>query len=213
MKDNTKFKGLRNHLIDNLRTKGIKSENVLQAMRKIPRHYFMDPGLINFAYEDQAYPISAEQTISQPYTVAFQSQLLDINQKSKVLEVGTGSGYQTAVLLALTPNVYSIERQKELFKKTQRLFGKLRLRPKRLIYGDGYKGLSDEAPFDGIIVTAAAPEVPKELLNQLKLNGKLVIPIGVKHQQMIRYTRTSEKLFDKEKFGIFRFVPLLNNKS
>lgn len=213
MKDTTKHQGLRRQLMETLRKKGISSAEVLQVMTTIPRHFFMDPGLVNFAYEDQAYPIAAEQTISQPYTVAFQSQILEVAPHHKVLEIGTGSGYQTAVLLGLTPYVYTVERQQELFKKTQRLFSQLNLRPKKNVFGDGYKGLPDTAPYDRIIVTAGAPEVPKELLQQLVVGGKLVIPVGVIEQVMFRFTKTSEKTFDKESFGNFRFVPLLNDKN
>mgnify|MGYP001389096613 FL=1 len=213
MKDTTKHQGLRRQLIETLREKGISSAEVLQVMTTIPRHFFMDSGLANFAYEDQAYPIAADQTISQPYTVAFQTQLLEITPNHKVLEIGTGSGYQTAVLLGLSPHVYTVERQQELFKKTKRLFTQLNFRPKKVVFGDGYKGLPETAPYDRIIVTAGAPEVPKELLQQLTVGGKLVIPVGVKDQVMFRFTRTSEKTFDKESFGKFRFVPLLNDKN
>ena len=213
MQDTTKHQGLRRQLINLLREKGIASKRVMDVMLQVPRHFFMDPGLVNFAYVDQAYPIAADQTISQPYTVAFQTELLELKPEHKVLEIGTGSGYQTAVLLGLSPNIYTIERQQELFKKTQRLFSKLGLRPKRLIFGDGYKGLPSEAPFDRILVTAGAPELPKELLQQLTPNGKLVIPLGVKEQKMMRFTRTAKKTFDKESFGNFRFVPLLSDKN
>ena len=213
MEDSKKHQGLRRQLINILREKGISSEPVLMVMLNTPRHWFMDQGLINFSYEDQAYPIAANQTISQPYTVAFQSELLELIAGHKVLEIGTGSGYQTAILLGITSNVYTLERQKELFKKTQLLFNKLNLRPKRVIFGDGYKGLPDAAPFDRIIVTAGAPEVPQNLLQQLKVGGKLVIPVGQKQQQMMRFTRTSEKSFDKETFGTFQFVPLLGDKN
>jgi protein-L-isoaspartate(D-aspartate) O-methyltransferase len=213
VEDSKKYQGLRRQLINTLREKGISSEPVLMTMLNTPRHWFMDQGLINFSYEDQAYPIAANQTISQPYTVAFQSQLLELIAGHKVLEIGTGSGYQTAILLGITSNVYTLERQKELFKKTQLLFNKLNLRPKRVIFGDGYKGLPDAAPFDRIIVTAGAPEVPQNLLQQLKVGGKLVIPVGQKQQQMMRFTRTSEKSFDKETFGTFQFVPLLGDKN
>ena len=213
MKDTTKHQGLRRQLIETLREKGISSAEVLQVMTTIPRHFFMDSGLANFAYEDQAYPIAADQTISQPYTVAFQTQLLEITPNHKVLEIGTGSGYQTAVLLGLSPHVYTVERQQELFKKTKRLFTQLNFRPKKVVFGGGYKGFPETAPYDRIIVTAGAPEVPKELLQQLTVGGKLVIPVGVKDQVMFRFTRTSEKTFDKESFGKFRFVPLLNDKN
>ncbi|MEK9741079.1 MAG: protein-L-isoaspartate(D-aspartate) O-methyltransferase [Flavobacteriaceae bacterium] len=213
MNDTLKHKGLRRQLIQLLREKGIQSEPVLKVMEHIPRHFFMDPGLVNFAYQDQAYPIAANQTISQPYTVAFQTELLDVQNGQKVLEIGTGSGYQTSILLGLGVQVYTIERQQILFKKTQRLFSDMGLRPKKMIFGDGYLGMPTEEPFDRIIVTAGAPEVPKSLLNQLKIGGKLVIPVGEKKQQMLRFTRTSKTSFDKEKFGEFRFVPLLENKT
>ena len=213
MKESTKHQGLRRHLIETLKAKGIQSEAVLSVMLDVPRHFFMDPSLVGYAYEDNAYPISADQTISQPYTVAFQSELLDVSSANKVLEIGTGSGYQTAVLLGLSPQVYTIERQQVLFKQTQRLFLQLGYRPKKHIFGDGYKGLPDAAPFDRIIVTAGAPEVPKPLLNQLAIGGKLLIPIGEKEQIMTRFIRTSKSSFDKEEFGLFRFVPLLENKN
>ena len=213
MKESTKHQGLRRHLIETLKAKGIQSEAVMSVMLDVPRHFFMDPSLVGYAYEDNAYPISADQTISQPYTVAFQSELLDVSSANKVLEIGTGSGYQTAVLLGLSPQVYTIERQQVLFKQTQRLFLQLGYRPKKHIFGDGYKGLPDAAPFDRIIVTAGAPEVPKPLLNQLAIGGKLVIPIGEKEQIMTRFIRTSKSSFDKEEFGLFRFVPLLENKN
>ena len=213
MEDTTKFQGLRRQLKVQLREKGIYTESVLEAIGAVPRHFFMDPGLINFAYEDQAYPIAANQTISQPYTVAFQTELLEVLPKHKILEIGTGSGYQTAVLLHLGAHVYTVERQQELYKKSKLLFSKLRLFPKKMVFGDGYKGWVENAPYDRILVTAGAPEVPKNLLQQLKIGGKLVIPVGDKEQQMIRYTRTAEKVFDKESFGTFRFVPLLENKN
>ncbi len=213
MNDTIKHKGLRRQLIQLLRDKGIQSETVLKAMELIPRQLFMDPSLVNFAYEDQAYPIAADQTISQPFTVAFQTELLDVQPGHKVLEIGTGSGYQTALLLELGAQVYSIERQQLLFKKTQRLFSKMGLRPIYMIFGDGYLGMPTEEPFDRIIVTAGAPVVPKPLLNQLIIGGKLVIPVGVKKQEMIRFTRTGATTFDQEKFGEFRFVPLLENKT
>jgi protein-L-isoaspartate(D-aspartate) O-methyltransferase len=212
MQDTLKQKGLRRQLISSLKAKGILNKTVLDVMTKIPRHFFMDPSLVNFAYEDKAYPILANQTISQPYTVAFQTELLEVSAFHKVLEIGTGSGYQTAVLLGLSPNVYTIERQQSLFKQTQRLFLLLGLRPKKQIFGDGYKGLPKVAPFDRIIVTAGAPEVPKSLMNQLTIGGKLIIPLGANKQIMTRFTRTSTIVFDKEEFGQFKFVPLLENK-
>jgi protein-L-isoaspartate(D-aspartate) O-methyltransferase len=173
----------------------------------------METGLEAYAYTDKAYPIAAEQTISQPYTVAFQTELLAINPGDKVLEIGTGSGYQTAVLLQYDIMVYTLERQHELFKKTSLLFNKLKLRPKKVIFGDGYKGYPIAAPYDGIIVTAGAPIVPNPLLEQLSIGGRLVIPVGKKEQIMTRFIRKNEKEFDKETFGSFRFVPLLENKN
>ena len=213
MEDSIKHQGLRRHLVELLKSKGIDSKSVLKAVGSVPRQYFMDQSLINFSYEDQAYPISSNQTISQPFTVAFQTQLLEIETDNKILEIGTGSGYQTAILLELSSQIYTIERQQKLFKKTQRLFKSLGLRPKKIIFGDGILGLADDAPFDRILVTAGASQVPKNLLDQLKIGGKLVIPVGLKEQEMLRFTRIAEKEFNKESFGKFRFVPLLNDKN
>jgi protein-L-isoaspartate(D-aspartate) O-methyltransferase len=213
MQDTVKYQGLRKQLIELLKVKGIIDTKVLEVMGSVPRHFFMDPGLINFAYEDNAYPIAADQTISQPYTVAYQSELLQLSKFDKVLEIGTGSGYQTAILLGITSQVYTVERQRILFKKTQRLFQKMGLHPKKHLFGDGYLGYEIAAPFDRIVVTAAAPEIPRVLLNQLKIGGKLIIPLGEKDQFMMRFTRKGPNLFDKEKFGRFRFVPLLENKN
>ena len=213
MEDSIKHQGLRRHLVELLKSKGIDSKRVLKAVGNVPRQYFMDQSLINFSYEDHAYPISSNQTISQPFTVAFQTQLLEIETENKILEIGTGSGYQTAILLELSSKIYTIERQQKLFKKTQRLFKSLGLRPKKIIFGDGILGLPDDAPFDRILVTAGASQVPKNLLDQLKIGGKLVIPVGLKEQEMLRFTRIAEKEFNKESFGKFRFVPLLNDKN
>lgn len=211
--DSPKHQGQRMQLVNLLKSKGIVNSQVITALEAIPRHWFMDSGLVSHAYKNQAYPIAADQTISHPYTVAFQSELIDANPGDKVLEIGTGSGYQTAILKAMKLEVYTIERQRELFKKTQRLFDQIGLHPKKYILGDGYLGLPDQAPFDAILVTAGAPYLPKKLLGQLKIGGRLVIPIGDDPQIMYRYTRTSEKAFDKEQFGEFRFVPMLKNKS
>lgn len=194
--------------------KGITNKQVLDAIKKIPRHLFMDSSFEAHAYQDKAFPIGADQTISQPYTVAFQTELLEITHGDKILEIGTGSGYQTAALLEMGAIVYSIERQKELFKKTSLFLPKLGYKPKKFIFGDGYKGLLSEAPFDSIIVTAGAPFVPKPLMSQLKIGGKLVIPVGEGDVQMMTlFTRTSEKEFEKEELGEFRFVPLLENRN
>jgi len=204
---------MRNKLVDIIAAKNIKNKNVLEAIRAVPRHLFMDSSFEDHAYQDKAFPIAADQTISQPYTVAFQTELLEINPGDKILEIGTGSGYQTAVLLQLKAKVFTIERQLELFKKTSRFFKKMGYRPKKIIFGDGYKGLPEEEPFDGIIVTAGAPEIPNALLSQLKIGGKLVIPVGLDDQIMTRIIRKSEKEFERQEFGSFRFVPLLEDKN
>jgi len=213
LKDTFKHKGMRNKLVDVVSSKGIQNKKVLDAIRTIPRHLFMDSSFEDHAYQDKPFPIAADQTISQPYTVAFQTELLDIHPNDKVLEIGTGSGYQTAVLLHLKAKVYTIERQLELFKKTNLFFKKMGYRPKKYVFGDGYKGLPEQAPFDAIIVTAGAPEVPKKLLSQLKIGGKLVIPVGETDQIMLRITRKSDTEFEREEFGTFRFVPLLEDKN
>ncbi|MFP2997620.1 protein-L-isoaspartate(D-aspartate) O-methyltransferase [Spongiivirga sp. MCCC 1A20706] len=213
MKDTFKHQGMRKQLAAILRKKEITDNAVLKAIEVIPRHLYLDSSFESHAYQDKAFPIAANQTISQPYTVAFQSQLLGVSPGDKILEIGTGSGYQTAVLLEMGAKVYSIERQQELYKKTKLLLSKLGYRPKQLIFGDGYKGLEEQAPFDGIIVTAGAPFVPKPLMSQLKVGGKLVIPVGDDPQVMTLFTRKSEKEFAKEEFGEFRFVPLLEDKN
>jgi len=213
LKDTFTHKGMRKKLVETLEKKGITNPGVLQAINTIPRHLFMDSSFIDHAYVDKAFPIAAQQTISQPYTVARQTELLDIVKGSKVLEIGTGSGYQTAVLLEIGAVVYSIERQNKLFKKAVKFLKQQGYNPKKLIFGDGYIGLENEAPFDGIVVTAGAPYVPKPLLAQLKIGGKLVIPVGETSQIMTVFTRTSKTAFDKQTFGEFRFVPLLENKN
>lgn len=211
--DSFKHKGLRQKLVDILISKGITDKGVLNAISKVPRHLFMDSGFLDHAYQDKAFPIAANQTISQPYTVAFQTELLEVNENDKVLEIGTGSGYQTAVLCLLGAEVYSVERQLELFKKSSLFLPKIGYVVKRLVFGDGYKGLKEDAPFDRILVTAGAPYVPKELLSQLKIGGRLVIPIGNEEQIMTLYIRTGPKTFEKYEHGKFKFVPMLENKS
>lgn len=213
MKDGFRQQGKRNQLVELLREKGISDEKVLSAIGSIPRHLFMDSSFEDHAYQDKAFPIAAGQTISQPFTVAFQTQLLEVKPEEKILEIGTGSGYQAAVLCDLDARLYTIERQQELFKKTQKFLDKLGYRPKYMSFGDGYKGLEEYAPFDKIIVTAGAPFVPKPLLSQLKVGGKLVIPVGENPQIMTLFDRKSQRNFDKQTFGEFRFVPLLENKS
>ncbi len=213
MKDTAKHQGLRNQLVSLLQQKGITDKNVLDVISKIPRHLFLNSSFEDYAYQDKAFPIGAGQTISQPYTVAFQSQLLEVKKDDKVLEIGTGSGYQTAVLCAMGAKVYSVERQNELFKKTSVLFPKLGLRPKHLSFGDGYKGLPLHAPFDSIIVTAGAPIIPKPLMAQLKIGGRLVIPLGEDVQIMTLLIRKNATQFEKHEFGEFRFVPLLEDKN
>ena len=213
MKDTAKHQGLRNQLITVLKEKGLNDVAVLDALQKIPRHLFLNSSFEDYAYQDKAFPIGAGQTISQPYTVAFQSQLLEVKKDHKVLEIGTGSGYQTAVLCGIGAKVYTIERQNELFKSTSLLLPKLGIRPKHISFGDGYKGLPNHAPFDSIIVTAGAPFIPKPLMAQLKVGGRLVIPLGEDHQIMTLLIRKNETQFEKHEFGEFRFVPLLENKN
>lgn len=213
MKDTFRHKGLRQQLVNTLVDKGIKNQAVLVAIGSIPRHLFIDSSFLDHAYQDKAFPIGANQTISQPYTVAFQSELLEVKSGDKILEIGTGSGYQTAVLCVLGAHVYSIERQLELFKKTTQFLPKIGYVAKRLIFGDGYKGLKEEAPFDSIIVTAGAPFVPKPLLAQLKVGGRLVIPVGDEDQIMTLYIRKGPNEFEKHELGNFKFVPLLENKN
>ncbi len=212
MKDTAKHQGLRNQLVKLLQEKGIVDKNVLKAISTIPRHLFLNSSFEDYAYQDKAFPIGAGQTISQPYTVAFQSQLLEIKKGDKILEIGTGSGYQTAVLYLMGAKVYSVERQNELFKQTSALLPKLGIRPKHLSFGDGYKGLPNHAPFDSIIVTAGAPTIPKPLMAQLKIGGKLIIPVGNENQIMIKLIRINETQFEKHELGDFKFVPLLEDK-
>jgi len=213
VKDTHKHQGLRNQLVKTLEEKGITDKNVLSAIANVPRHLFMDSGFVDFAYQDKAFPIAADQTISQPYTVAFQTELLRVKPSQEILEIGTGSGYQTAVLLEMDVKVYTIERQKELFKKTKLFLPKIGYNPKKMIFGDGYKGLVENAPFDGIIVTAGAPFVPNPLLAQLKIGGRLVIPVSDAIQIITLFIRTSEKDFEKHELGKFTFVPMLKKRN
>lgn len=209
MKDTYRHKGMRRRLIAQLRTRGIKDEGVLMAMGELPRHYFLDKAFEEHAYEDKAFPIGSEQTISQPYTVAYQTSLLNVQKRDKILEVGTGSGYQAAVLALLGARVYTVERQEALFYATKTLLDALQLGNIRCFLRDGYKGLPEYAPFDKILVTAGANEVPEALLQQLAVGGILVIPVGEKVQKMYRITRLSDTDYQHESFDDFRFVPFL----
>lgn len=213
LEDSHWHKGLRKKLVESLRKKGITDERVLAAMEVVPRHFFLDSALAHLAYEDQALPIACEQTISQPYTVAFQTQLLQVEKRQRILEVGTGSGYQAAILGALGARVFTIERHKALYEQAKKLLAAMKFRNIRCYWGDGYKGLPEFAPFDRIIVTAAAEEVPQPLLEQLKPGGFLVIPVGEPTQKMLRITRNEDGTFTKEDFGFFRFVPFLKGKA
>ncbi len=211
--DSFRHKGLRKKLIDSIRLKGISNEDVLEALGRVPRHLFMDSSFINFSYNDKAFPIASGQTISQPYTVAFQTELLKVEKHHKVLEIGTGSGYQTAVLLELGARVYTIERQRQLFLDAQKNLGPLNYKPS-FFYGDGYEGLPSYQPFDRILVTAAAPEIPQLLLNQLAIGGILVVPEGgPEGQKMIQVIRESKEDFQHSEHGHFSFVPLLRGKN
>jgi protein-L-isoaspartate(D-aspartate) O-methyltransferase len=209
MEDSFRHKGLRQKLVEELRQKGIRDERVLAAIGKVPRHVFMDSSFINYSYKDKAFPIGAGQTISQPYTVAFQTQLLDVQPGDKVLEVGTGSGYQAAILVEMGARVFTVERQKELYVKAMQLLPQLGYRP-NFFFSDGTMGLPAYAPFDKIIVTAAAEEIPNTLIQQLKVGGRLVIPVGKRNaQQMMLVEKISESEFRTTSHGNFIFVPLL----
>lgn len=212
LNDTFRHKGLRQRLVNELAQKNITNKEVLAAIGRIPRHLFMDSSFINFAYQDKAFPIAAGQTISQPYTVALQTQLLELLPGEKVLEVGTGSGYQAAVLMELDTKLFSIERQRELYTRTSRLLSHMGYKG-RFYLGDGYEGLPGHAPFDKIIVTAGAPFIPEQLLLQLKIGGFLVIPLGDKEQIMTRIKRLDVDDFERETFGTCAFVPMLKGIS
>lgn len=207
--DSPRHQGMRKNMVEGLKIKGVRDENVLAAIGRVPRHLFMESTFIQFAYKDQAFPIGAGQTISQPYTVAFQTQLLQVQKGDKILEVGTGSGYQAAVLIELGARVFTIERQKELYAKVHQFLPEIGYNP-ACFFGDGYKGLPGFAPFDKIIVTAGAPEIPESLVSQLAVGGIMVIPVGNdQKQEMKMVTRISENDFKVENHGDFIFVPLL----
>ena len=216
LEDKAKHKGSRKKLIMKLQNMGIESNNVLEAMLKVPRHYFLDSSFEEHAYQNKAFPIGNEQTISHPYTVAFQTEILAIKKGDKVLEIGTGSGYQTAILFHLGAEIYSIERQHYLFDKTKQLLSLMRVKA-HLKYGDGYEGIEDKAPFDKIIITAGAPVIPKKLFDQLAIGGMMIIPIGINEQVMTLIIKTSATAFEKIEYNNFnqnnfKFVPMLKNK-
>lgn len=211
--DNYRERGARKKLVGLLKEKGISDERVLAAMEKVPRHYFFDQTFWTQAYKDIAFPIGDGQTISQPYTVAYQTELLHIKLGDKVLEIGTGSGYQTCILLELGANVYTIERQENLFRRTKQVLPQIGYQA-HFLCGDGSKGIPEHAPFDKIIVTAGAPLVPEILLKQLKVGGILVIPVGdEKAQKMITILRISETDYEKIELDTFRFVPLIGDQA
>jgi protein-L-isoaspartate(D-aspartate) O-methyltransferase len=212
--DTYRHKGLRKKLVDLLRQKGIGDENVLQAINNIPRHYFLDSAFDEIAYEDRAFPIQEGQTISQPYTVAYQTQLLQIKPFAKVLEIGTGSIYQASVLAEMGAAVYTIERQKKLFDETKKFILKSKYPNIKFFYGDGYEGLPTFGPFDKVIITAAAPFIPPKLIEQLKPGGNMVIPVNEGEQQrMLRLTKNADGTYSEEAFDNFSFVPMLTGKN
>lgn len=213
VEDTYRHKGLRKKLVDTIRSKGISDEKVLAAIDRIPRHFFLDSAFDEVAYEDRAFPIGEGQTISQPYTVAYQTQLLEIRTFDKVLEIGTGSAYQAVVLAELGVQVYTIERQKKLFSDNK-YFTFLKKYPSiKFFYGDGYEGLPTYAPFDKILITAAAPEIPPKLIDQLKIGGMMILPLGGGDvQQMMRLTKLENSALKEEVFDNFSFVPMLGGK-
>lgn len=212
--DTYQHKGLRKQLVELLRTKGLTDEKVLAAINNIPRHYFLDSAFDKIAYEDRAFPIGEEQTISQPYTVGYQSQLLEIKPLEKVLEIGTGSVYQASVLAEMGAKVFTIERQKKLYEKNKEFIFKNKYPNIKFFYGDGFRGLPTYAPFDKIIITAAAPFVPPALVAQLKTGGYMVLPVDLgPFQQMLRITKQAEGSYTEERFDNFSFVPMLEGKS
>ena len=210
--DNYRHKGMRKSLVEELKNKGISDENVLNAINTVPRHVFLDSSFLDFAYQDKAFPIGSGQTISQPFTVAFQSSLLEIKKNMKVLEIGTGSGYQACVLAEMGAKVFSIERQRKLYTKTKAFLAEFPYRIKMFL-GDGNKGLPTYGPFDRIIITAAAPEIPQALIDQLKVGGMMVIPLSENEncQTMLRLTKQEDGSMKREEYGDFRFVPMLKN--
>jgi len=213
MKDTYRHKGLRKKLVEEIEKKGIHDKKVLDSINRVPRHLFMDSGFIEFSYKDQAFPIGAGQTISQPFTVAFQTQLLEIQKNDKVLEIGTGSGYQAAILIELGAKVYTIERQRELYLNAQALLFDLGYKA-QYFFGDGYEGQPSYGPFDKILITAGAPQVPEKLKEQLKIGGKMVVPVGDSNLQIMTLVdRTGENEFSITEHGGFIFVPMVKGKA
>ncbi len=214
MEDTYRHKGLRKQLVEVIAEKGIRSEAVLSAMMTIPRHFFLEKAFLEIAYQDKAFPIGLEQTISQPFTVAYQTELLDVQKREKILEIGTGSGYQAAILAAMGARVFTVERHEPLLAKAKMMFDLLQLGNIRAYFRDGYKGLPEFAPFDKIIVTAAAPFVPEALQQQLKIGGKMVIPVDSKGgQEMQRWTKLADNRFEIERLNEFHFVPFVEGKA
>jgi protein-L-isoaspartate(D-aspartate) O-methyltransferase len=214
LEDNYRHRGLRKKLVETIKSKGIVSKAVLAAIESLPRHYFFESSFLEFAYDDKPFPIGAGQTISQPYTVAFQTQLLEIRKGDKILEIGTGSGYQACVLSLMGSRVFTIERHKSLYLKTKNFLPNMGFGAIKVFYGDGFEGLPAFAPFDKILITAAVPFVPEKLFEQLKPGGLIVLPIGgdeVQTMTVVRKTPEGEML--KQKHGAFRFVPMLPEKS
>jgi protein-L-isoaspartate(D-aspartate) O-methyltransferase len=212
--DTYRHKGLRQQLVNSLRQKGISDERVLEAINNIPRHFFLDSAFDKVAYDDKAFPIAEGQTISQPYTVAYQTQLLEVKPFEKVLEIGTGSGYQSIVLAEMSAQVYTIERQKKLFDEHRKFFLRNKYPNIKYFFGDGFEGLPTYGPFDKIIVTAAAPFLPPKLLEQLRVNGKMVIPVGEGSvQRMLRITKEPGGILREETFDNFSFVPMIEGRN
>jgi protein-L-isoaspartate(D-aspartate) O-methyltransferase len=211
--DTYRHQGLRKQLVHSINLKGINDQKVLEAMEIVPRHYFFDSSFLEYAYEDKPFPIGAGQTISQPYTVAFQTELLEIRKGDKVMEIGTGSGYQACILAEMGAKVFTIERQRTLYTITSKFLPTVGYSRIKTFYGDGYKGLPAFAPFDKVIVTAAAPHIPDALLGQMKVGGILVIPLGIEVQTMTSVIKVSETSYEQKEHGLFRFVPMLENKA
>jgi len=212
--DTYQHKGLRKHLVNKLRDKGITDENVLTAINNIPRHFFLDSAFDKIAYEDRAFPIEEGQTISQPYTVAYQTELLEVKPYEKILEIGTGSVYQASVLAEMKAKVYTIERQKKLFEINRNFVFKAKYPNIKFFYGDGFEGLPTYAPFDKVIITAAAPYIPPKLIEQLKIGGKMIVPLDLGPvQQMLRITKLADGTYAEERFDNFSFVPMLEGKN